>query len=176
MLKFDFGVKHGEKFKGLRICTFEEILKRFASRTIFNIHVKIWDKETEDDKLEEIAGLIRKYDCERHCYFMSSNYNMLKKAKEKYPLIGVCVGAGGEPWKIVDRAIEIGAEKVQLYKPYFNQEMIDKAHANGIKCNVFWSDDPKEANEFLDMGIDCILTNDYLNIYNAVENRLAKNK
>lgn len=176
LLKFDFGVKHGEKFKGLRICTFEEILKRFASRTIFNIHVKIWDKETEDDKLDEIAGLIRKYDCERHCYFMSSNDTMLKKVKEKYPLIGVCVGAGKKPWEIVDRAIEIGAEKVQLFKPYFNKEMIDKAHANGIKCNVFWSDEPKEAKEFLDMGIDCILTNDYLNIYNAVENRLAKNK
>ena len=37
--------------------------------------------------------------------------------------------------------------------------MIDQAHANNIKCNIFWSDDPKEACEFLDMGIDTILTN-----------------
>ena len=39
--------------------------------------------------------------------------------------------------------------------------MIDKAHANGIKCNVFWSDDQEETKKFLEMGIDCILTNDY---------------
>ena len=32
---------------------------------------------------------------------------------------------------------------------------------NGIICNVFWSDDPEEAEKFLDMGIDVILTNDY---------------
>jgi len=39
--------------------------------------------------------------------------------------------------------------------------MIEKAHEHNIICNVFWSDDPKEAQEFIDMGIDVILTNDY---------------
>ena len=67
-------------------------------------------------------------------------------------------------WKIVDRAIEWKCCKVQLFKPYFDQEMIDKAHANGIRCNVFWSDDPAEAAKFFDMGVDTILTNDYLAI------------
>ena len=57
---------------------------------------------------------------------------------------------------------------MQLFKPYFNQEMIDKAHAHGIICNVFWSDDPAEAQEFLDMGIDVILTNDYNRISQVV--------
>lgn len=38
---------------------------------------------------------------------------------------------------------------------------IDKAHVNGIICNVFWSDDVEEAKQFLEMGIDTILTNDY---------------
>ena len=46
-------------------------------------------------------------------------------------------------------------------KSEFDQEMIDKAHANGIICNVFWSDDVEEAKQFLEMGIDTILTNDY---------------
>ena len=169
LLKFDFGVKHGEKFKGLKIPTFEEILKQFASRTIMNIHVKIWDEDTEDDKLDEMAGLIRKYDCERHCYFMSRHDNMLKKSKQKYHLIGVCVGAGPRAWEIVERAIEIGAEKIQLVRWAYNQEMIDKAHTNGIRCNIFWSDDPKEAVELIKSGIDCILTNDYLAVKTEVE-------
>lgn len=29
------------------------------------------------------------------------------------------------------------------------------------RCNVFWSDDPAETEEFLRMGVDNILTNDY---------------
>lgn len=49
------------------------------------------------------------------------------------------------------------------------EEMIGKAHEHGIKCNVFWSDDPKETREFLDMGIDTILTNDYNLISQCVE-------
>ena len=174
LLKFDFGVKHGEKFKGLKIPTFEEILKQFASRTIMNIHVKIWDEDTDDDKLDEMAGLIRKYDCERHCYFMSRNDDLLKKAKEKYPLIGVCIGAGAKPLEMVERAIAVGAEKIQLVRWAYNQEMIDKAHANGIRCNIFWSDDPKEAVEMIKSGIDCILTNDYLAVKTEVEKYLGR--
>ena len=168
LLKLDFGVKFGEKYKGLKIVTFEEILKKFAGRVIMNIHVKIWDTADEDDKMEEIVSLIRKYDCEKHVYFMSGNDEKVKKAKEYAPDIAVCLGAGRDKWAIVDRAIKLGADKVQLFKPYFNQEMIDKAHAHGIICNVFWSDDPEEARKFREMGIDTILTNDYLNIYNAL--------
>jgi glycerophosphoryl diester phosphodiesterase len=65
------------------------------------------------------------------------------------------------PFEIVERAIELGCEKVQLFKPYFNKEMIDKAHANGIICNIFWADAPAEAKELLELGMDTILTNDY---------------
>ncbi len=72
-----------------------------------------------------------------------------------------CVGGGDRPWEEVERALELGCRKIQLFKPYFDQAMIDQAHANGIRCNVFWSDDPEEAKVFLDMGIDTILTNDY---------------
>ena len=43
-----------------------------------------------------------------------------------------------------------------------DKAMVKKAHENGIICNVFWSDDPAEAREFLNMGIDTILINDYL--------------
>ena len=49
--------------------------------------------------------------------------------------------------------------------------MIDKAKANGIITNVFWSDDPAEAKSFLDMGIDTILTNDYHRIAQVAAGR-----
>lgn len=42
--------------------------------------------------------------------------------------------------------------------------MIDKGHAHGIRCNLFYTDDPKQAREYLDMGIDTILTNDVLGL------------
>lgn len=169
LLRFDFGSKKSEKFKGLKIVKFEEILKKFSCHVIMNIHVKIWDMDFKDNMIDEIVNLIKKYDCEKYVYFMTVNDKILNILKNCVPQIKLCVGHdGARPYEIVNRAIEIGAQKVQLFKPYFNQEMIDKAHKNGIRCNVFWTDDASEAKKFLDMGIDTLLTNDYQSISFAV--------
>ena len=174
----DFGIKHGKEYEGLRIATFEEILKKFGGRVVMNIHVKIWDYNFEDDKLEEIVSLIRRYDCAKHVYFMTSNDAMIVKAQQYAPDIPCCVGWDGNKDKMsmVDRAIAVGAKKIQLFKPNFDAETVKRAHENGILCNVFWSDDPEEAKEFFRMGIDTVLTNDYLRIYNAVKDEFAVKK
>lgn len=177
--QLDFGVKHGERFKGLRIPTFEEILQKLAGRVIMNIHVKIWDVNYHDLMIEEIVALIRKYDCVKHVYFMTVNDNVIRYLSTYAPDIPCCVGWDGnktDPLSMVKRAIDLGAYKVQLFKPYFNQETVDMAHAHGILCNVFWSDDPEEARRYLEMGIDTVLTNDYLNIYTATKDLLEDKK
>ena len=169
--RLDFGAKSGERFRGLRIARFEDILRKFSGQVIMNIHVKIWDAGQADDKLEEIVSLLRQYDCQRHCYFMTTNDDMIRKAMSYAPEIPCCVGWDGneDPMSMVDRAVALGAYKVQLFKPYFNAETVKRAHEHGILCNVFWSDDPEEAREFRAMGIDTILTNDYLTILRALE-------
>ena len=66
----------------------------------------------------------------------------------------------------------MGCQMVQFVKGYMTKEKIELAHANGIRCNVFWSDDPAEAAEFLDMGVDTILTNDYQRMAYALGDRV----
>ena len=168
LLKLDFGLGFDGKFAGLKIPSFEDILEKFASRVIMNIHVKIWDARMEDDKLEEIVALVRKYDCAKHVYFTTLNDEVLKKCKAYAPDIAVCVAAGKQELQIVDRAIEIGAEKVQLVKRLYNADMVKKAHEHGIRCNFFWSDDIEEAKMLMDMGVDTLLTNDYQTIATAL--------
>jgi glycerophosphoryl diester phosphodiesterase len=165
----DFGIKANKRFEGLKIATFEDILKKFACHCIMNIHLK-----TEGDKpeyLDKVIRLIKKYDCEKYVYIMSGQDAVLGRLQREYPDIARCCGAGDGKWTIVDRAIRYGCKKLQLFKPYLNQEMIDKAHANGIICNVFYADTPEEAERYLDMGIDVILTNDYNRIAQVVNKR-----
>ena len=178
LLKFDFGYKHSEKYRGLKIPTFEEILQKFSGRVIMNIHVKIWDIESEDPMIEEIVALLRKYDCEKHVYFMSGSDKMIRRAMEYAPDIMCCVGWNGnkDPMSLVDRALALGAKKIQLYRPFFTEETVKLAHENGILCNVFWADEPELAREYFEMGIDTILTNDYLTVYNAVKDDYLKVK
>lgn len=162
----DFGAKCGEQFAGLRIPTFEEILKKLACHCVMNIHLKTAGEKPE--YLDKVVRLIKKYDCEKYVYFMTGDDALLARLAAEYPEIPRCCGGGSAKWEIVERAIRYGCAKLQLFKPYFNQEMIDKAHENGIICNVFWSDDPEEAERFLAMGIDVILTNDYHRIARVV--------
>lgn len=170
--KLDFGAKFSESFKGLRIVKFEDILKKFSCHVIMNIHVKplSYTDSYPEDIMKKIVSLIKKYDCEKYVYFMLETDEQIKQFKKYAPEIPVCVGHLSErPWAIVDRAIELGCEKVQLFKPYFTKDMIDKAHSHEISCNVFWSDDESETEKFLELGIDTILTNDYNRISQVVK-------
>lgn len=165
--QLDFGIKFSERFEGLKIVRFEDILQKFQCRCILNIHVKplSYTEDYPEDAMKKIISLIRKYDCEKHCYLMLETDMQIKQFKKYAPDIPVCVGhLFDRPYDIVDRAIEFGCEKVQLFKPYFTQEMIDKAHKNGVLCNIFFADEPSEAKKYIEMGIDTILTNDYNNI------------
>ncbi len=174
--KLDFGIKHGERFKGMHILTFEEILKKFSCHVIMNIHLKTLEEAGVENidcpydrkVLERIIALIDKYDCRKYCYFMCVSDYVLNMARELAPDIGRCVGYDDHPETMVDRAIRYDCKRIQLFKPHFDQSIIDRAHENGILCNVFWSDDPEETVKFLDMGIDTILSNDYNTISQVV--------
>ena len=178
LLQYDFGSKFGEKFKGLKILRFEEILKKFSCHVIMNIHIKTINSDCDYKKenLEKIIKLIDKYDCRKWVYFMCGNDNVLSMLQQMAPDICRCCGAGNKPWEIVERAIKYDCKRVQFFKPHFNKQMIDKARENGIICNVFWSDEPDEAIKFLDMGIDTILTNDYNLVSRAVFDYVGNKK
>ena len=170
--ELDFGVKFGEAFKGLKILKLEDILRKFSGQVIMNIHVKplSYTEDYPEDIMQKIVDLVRKYNCEKYCYFMLETDMQIRQFKAYAPEIAICVGhLASRPMEIVDRAIEFGCQKVQLFKPHFNQEMIDKAHAHGIICNVYWADDVEEAKSYLAMGVDTILTNDYNRIDRAVK-------
>ena len=156
--QLDFGSWFDSEYAGIQIPTFEEVLKKFACRTIMNIHINTTDLKA----IEKIVALVRKYDCVKHSYFMVSEDDSIRFIQSLGKDLRICVGHdSAQPWSIVDRAIALGCYKVQFFMKYVNQEMIDKAHAHGILCNMFYADDPEQAKNHLDMGIDTILTNRY---------------
>lgn len=179
LLQYDFGVKKNPKFAGLKICTFEDILKQFAGHTIMNIHVKNAKAfEVTEEEIIQIAALIKKYDCERHCYFMSGAEYVLDIMQRVAPQIPRCAGAGStKPYDLVEKAMKYGCKKIQIYTPdidlYFGhdyvQETCRRAHENGIHVNICHADTPEKTVEYLEAGCDTILTNEFGLVYNAVQ-------
>lgn len=178
--QYDFGIKNGPGFEGMKIPAFEDILKKFACQVVMNVHVKS-NSDTEpmnETDLIEIIRLIRAFDCADWCYFMSGNPAILAQMQRLAPDICRCAGATGDPddKDLVEKALKYGAKKIQLFKPHFKKypadyiaKAVEKAHANGIRVNIFWSDDPGEAKEFLRLGCDTILSNDYQRVAAAVK-------
>ena len=168
---FDFGIKKSEAFRGLRILLFEDILRRFSKQCVMNVHVKSPDNEhpLPESTVRSIIALIRKYDLTGYCYIMSGNEFVLQQFLRLAPEIPRCAGAGNDAYAdLVDKALRNQCYKIQLFKPHFKfnppeyiGEAVRKAHENGIRVNIFYSDDPEETKHYLDMGIDTILTNDY---------------
>lgn len=172
--QFDFGKGFDGAYKGLQIVTFEEILQKFACHVVMNIHVKSFNNVDPMDEsyLKNIIATIRKYDCEKYVYFMTGNDTLMRQLGALAPDIARCVGGGNARDLVVERAIEMGCEKVQFMRGHFSKEKIELAHAHGIRCNIFWSDDPAEAAEWLDWGMDVILTNDYQRMAAALGDRV----
>lgn len=68
------------------------------------------------------------------------------------------------------------AEAVALAKRCHANVFINCAHIGdfGIRVNFFWADDPREAMALLDAGVDCVLTNDYLSVKNALAEKIKR--
>lgn len=168
----DFGSRFGERYAGVKIATFEEVLAKFARHAVINLHLKTEEKagcaEFPKDKMELIVALLEKYDQQDHVYFMG-DYTVMESAIKYAPHIPRCMGAFPDPFEIVDRAIKYNCKKVQFFTPHYTQEMIDKARANGIICNLYYCDDPALVADRFNAGIDTILTNDFWSVRVAAE-------
>ncbi|MBQ7257063.1 MAG: hypothetical protein IJS60_05155 [Abditibacteriota bacterium] len=169
--ELDFGSVYSPEFEGLQIPTFEEILKKFTRLVIMNVHIKHVDdiNPLPEEYLKKIIDLCKKYDCEKYVYFMTGNPAILRQLEDLAPHMERCAGATEDPKEdLVEKALKYGCKKIQLFSPHFEfnppdyvEKAVEKAHKNGIKVNLFYSDDPKEAKMYLDLGVDTILTNDY---------------
>jgi glycerophosphoryl diester phosphodiesterase len=71
---------------------------------------------------------------------------------------------------MIELAIKHGFDKVQLvgWFPY-DKAMVDRCHAHGIRVNFCQADTPADAKRIFEMGVDCVLTNDFHNVKSGME-------
>jgi len=177
LLGQDFGSIYSEEYAGLRITSLEDVLAKFSCHTVMNIQIKSKDdsQPLKEEYLEKIVALIKKYDCEKYCYFTTSNERVLEQLRELAPHIVRCTETSkdniGED--IIEKALRTESKKIQLHKVCLQSsvgelsELIEKAHTNGLVCNILGSDDIDEMQNFLTAGADTIMTNNYMKLKKA---------
>jgi len=109
---------------------------------------------------QRILDTLDAFKCREYAY-IAGEKDVLHTARAMAPDIARCCLEGHMNFTIVDHAIEYGCKKLQFCKNLTTQAMIDKAKKNGLICNLFWADTAKEAKAYMDIGIDCVLTNNF---------------
>ena len=127
----------------------EEVLPEVENRA--------WTPYPEKD-LQKILDALDAYHNRPYAY-LTGEKDVLTTAREMAPDMPRCCLEGDMNYSIVEHAVAFGCQKAQFCKGFISGGMIRRAKANGLICNLFWADDPAEAKAYLDLGIDCILTN-----------------
>ena len=167
LMRLDPGAKFGHGYDGVRYATLEEAFREVAGRTVINLHVKPLPGVTDyRDEVREIMRLARKYDCQEHFFFASEEPLVLEAAREIAPEVERCALTSETEVVTTDMILSYaqayGCTRLQSLRVYMTDELISRAHAAGIRCNLFYSDEPEDARAWLAKGVDCILTDNYL--------------
>ena len=177
LLGLDFGSIYSEQYVGLKITSFEDILAKFSCHTVMNIQIKSKDdiQPLEEAYLKKIVALIKKYDCEKYCYFTTSNENVLEQLRKLAPHIVRCTENSKDNLceNIIEKALRTESKKIQLHKMYLQggveelSKVMEQVHANGLICNILGSDDMDEMQNLLTAGADTIMTSNYMKLKRA---------
>ena len=122
----------------------------------------------DERDFQRILDALDAYHCRAYAYIAGAK-DVLHTARAMAPDIPRTSLEGDMNYSLVEHAIAYGCKKVQFCKGFTTQAMLDKAKAHGLICNLFWADDPEEAKAFFDLGIDCILTNNFLPVKAVLE-------
>lgn len=154
LLELNVGVKQGWE---ARFCTPEEVFALLGGRLIFNIHLK--EHGEEGALIKELVRLTEKYNASNSVYFAASpgELEWMQRLAPRIPRVAIQLPK--DKIDIYTMAKEYGCSGVQFWRGMFDRELIEKLHAEGIWCNLFYADECEEYEKYFDMGIDTLLTN-----------------
>ena len=159
----DLGNVFGDAWRLLRIPRLEEVLDLSGGRVGLNIHLKT--AGPGGSLVQTVCRELEKRGLSGAAY-IGGESDVLEAAIRYAP--GVersCMAGQNDPEKLVDNAIRYGCRRLQFFTN-FSPEAAERAHASGIRCNLFYADDYAEAVQAVRNGIDTVLTNRALALLN----------
>ncbi len=154
---FDAGAKHSPMWRGVRMPRLEEVLDLTSGRIGLNIHIK--EPGAGGELVSLVCAMIRKRGLEGVAY-IAGDEAVLRTAMDSAPEVPrACLHATEHPHEQLRIARKYGCRRVQFERHHVTPDDICRAHDANLTCNLFWSDDAKDATGYVHSGIDVILTN-----------------
>ncbi len=152
--ELNIGVKQGWK---VPFCTPEEVFEQLANKIVFNIHLK---EHGEDGLLiRKLEQLVQKYDAYQSVYFAASPAELEWMQKIAPDIERAAIQLPWDKIGIFDMAEQYACSRVQFWNGMFDEELIERLHDRGIRCNHFFADCREDYEKYFEMGVDTLLTN-----------------
>lgn len=167
--KYEVGSWFSEEFKGEKIPTLEEIIKEVKGKMKINIEIKTHGHEKM--LVENVVSIIEKEDFIDQCVVTSLDYDCLKKVKAINPSIKT----GYIMYMVLGDIAKLNVDFYSLEATNVNKKLVNKAHLIGREVHVWTVNDEEKMKEFIDMGVDSIITDYPETLKNILENRKKNN-
>ncbi|MEN8076737.1 glycerophosphodiester phosphodiesterase [Clostridioides difficile] len=153
-----------------KIPTLEEVLKLFIDNTVFlNIELKTDIIEYKDIE-KDVIDLIYKYNMRDRVILSSFNHNSIVKCKEIDDEILTGALYENQIEDVINYAKELKVDAIHPDLRLVSRELIEEAHKNNIKVNVYTVNNPIHMRMLIDAGVDGIFT-DIFHLLNDIINK-----
>ncbi len=155
--RFDAGCRLDERWRGVRLPRFEEVLDLVDGRAMINIHIKAPGPDGQLVRL--VADLLRGRGMAQLGY-IAGEEDVLAAALACAPEIPrACLAYQSDPPRLIATALRYHCQRLQFFRNV-QPEHCAAAGQAGLIRNLFWSDEREDAQRYAEMGIDVFLTNE----------------
>ncbi len=160
LLKYDFGVCHGDKFKGTHIPLLTEMLEIVKDMDPINIEIKDLGKNTNEE-FDIFYTVLKQFNCIERVIISCFDIDLIYRLKQRHPDLktGFLFGGAEMAQKCVAFSKEHLCDAIHPYFGVMTPEIIADAHANGLIVNAWTIDDEENIRRMLDYGCDGIISN-----------------
>lgn len=158
---FDFSAKFpGEKYKGLKIPTLDEVYKLLGPRGLY-VNVEIKSDSSDTLIVRKALECAKENGMRERVIYSSFNHWLLTALLEEEPNTFVAPLYGSEIVKPADYAALFGAKAIH---PHFWQiishpEIVERANELGVRVHPWTVDDPNHIRRLCELNVGAIITN-----------------
>ena len=153
----DAGIHCGDAWGGVRMPRLEQVLELTDGLIGLNIHIK--GVGPDGDTIKRVCDLLNECALVDTAYLSLGTESALQVARDYAPDIPrACLVSQSDSVKSIAMAKRCSCQRIQFFRQV-TKNHIHQAHEAGLICNLFWSDQPEEAMNYVRNGIDVVLTN-----------------
>ncbi|MBL4701498.1 hypothetical protein JYU15_00995 [bacterium AH-315-I18] len=157
-LTFDY-IRSLDAGQGEQVLTLPKAMA-YARKARLNIHAY---PESDEDALAIANALVPYFtdgDIYDWAFVTAADLNLLKHVRKADPQIRLCnlIGQGAGDY-VAAALLSHPCEVLQPRNTIVTRQLVEEAHAQGLKVNSFFADDEDEMKRLIACGVDGILTN-----------------